>query len=171
MASIDKINVNGDLYDIDLPTTATPSIASLTVGGSATLNGEVTIGGELSTAAGVTISKDLTVNGNLTVSGTSTLASVNCSALTCSGEGSIRYVTSQSLTATSVSANSMGVSGNLIVRGSSTFGGTKCSSLICPTLKASSSAGSLTVPTTSGTLARLQDFEPISEADINLLFI
>ena len=33
MAKIDKINVGGTTYDINLPTTATPSISGLTVDG------------------------------------------------------------------------------------------------------------------------------------------
>ena len=98
MASkIDKINVNGTSYDIDLPSTATPSITGLTVT-TLTVGGDTTITGELSTEASVTISKDLTVTGNLTVSGTSTLASVNCTALTCSGQVAARSVTTQTLT-------------------------------------------------------------------------
>ena len=146
MASINKIDVNGALYDIDLPSTATPSIASLTV------NGDTTIGGILSTAAGVTISKDLTVGGNLTGSGTS---GVTCAKISCSGDGSVRYLNSQILTATSVSAMS----------------------ILCPRLKANSSAGSLMVPTTSGTLALTSDiptvptFSAITSNEINLMFI
>ena len=37
---IDKINVGGTVYDINLPTTATPSIASLTISENLTLNGQ-----------------------------------------------------------------------------------------------------------------------------------
>ena len=73
MASkIDKINVNGTSYDIDLPSTATPSITSLTV------------------------------TGNLTVSGTSDLADINCTGLTCSGQVTSTSVTAETLTATNV---------------------------------------------------------------------
>lgn len=52
MAKIDKINVGGTVYDINLPTTATPSISSLTI------------------------------SGNLTVEGTSNLSVINCKSLT-----------------------------------------------------------------------------------------
>lgn len=68
MASINKINVNGASYDIDLPSTATPSITSLTV------------------------------TGNLTVTGTSDLADINCTGLTCSGQVAARSITTQTLT-------------------------------------------------------------------------
>ena len=54
MAKIDKIQVGTTSYDINLPTTATPSITSLTV------------------------------TGNLTVSGTSNLSVVSCISLSCS---------------------------------------------------------------------------------------
>ena len=120
-----------------------PSTAALTVS-TLTVNGEATITGELSTSAGVTISKDLTVGGNLTVTESS----------------SIRYINSETLTVQ-----------NAVVRLELKARSISSSGIICPELKASKSAGSLTVPTTSGTLARLQDFEPISETDINLLFI
>lgn len=71
MASkIDKVNVNGTSYDIDLPSTATPSITSLTV------------------------------TENLTVSGTSDLADINCTGLTCSGQATITSVNADTLTAT-----------------------------------------------------------------------
>lgn len=70
MASkIDKINVNGTSYDIDLPLTATPSITGLTV------------------------------TGNLTVSGTSDLADINCTGLTCSGQVTSTSVNVETLTA------------------------------------------------------------------------
>ena len=62
MASIDKISVNGTPYTINLPTTATPSIAGLTVS-TLTVGGDAAVGGILSTAAAATISKELTVGG------------------------------------------------------------------------------------------------------------
>ena len=155
MASIDKINVNGALYYIDLPTTATPSIASLTVTGNATINGDTTIGGILSTADGATISKDLTVGGN-----------VGCATLNCSGAATIRSINSQTLTVN-----------NMSVRQELTANTFYCSGIVCPALKATPDAGNLTVPTTSGTLARLQDipsvptFSAITSNEINLMFI
>lgn len=151
---IDTIQVGDVQYEITLPSTATPSIASLTV------NGDTTIEGILSTAASATISKELTVGGDLTVSGTSVLASVSCTALSCSQSASIRYINSETLTVQ-----------NAIVRLGLAARSISCSGIICPTLNASINAGTLTVPVTSGTLARLEDFEPISETDINLLFI
>ena len=39
MAKIDKIQVGTDSYDINLPTTATPEISSLTVTGNLTVSG------------------------------------------------------------------------------------------------------------------------------------
>lgn len=54
---IDKINVGGADYEINLPTTATPSIASLTITGNLTvngtsnLNGDVTVSGDITAAA------------------------------------------------------------------------------------------------------------------------
>lgn len=130
---IDKINVGGANYEINLPTTATPSITSLTVGG------------------------------NLTVSGTSVLASVSCTAFSCSESASIRYINSETLTVQ-----------NATVRIGLMARSVSCSGFICPTLQATLTAGSLTVPTTSGTLALTSDiptFSAITVSEINMLFI
>ena len=56
MAKIDKINVGGTVYDINLPTTATPSISSLTITGNLTVNGTANLDNvnSLMTRAGTT---------------------------------------------------------------------------------------------------------------------
>lgn len=70
MASIDKIDVGGTTYNINLPSTATPSITGLTAQ-TLTVTGDATIEGTLSTAAAATISKELTVGGSLQVNANS----------------------------------------------------------------------------------------------------
>lgn len=98
MASIDKIRVNGASYNINLPTTATPSIASLTVSGGATITGE------LSTAGDTTLSKNLTVGRDTTISGSLSAATATVSQYLSVGE-------------------SAAVSKNLTVGGSTTISG------------------------------------------------
>ena len=44
MAKIDKINVGGTEYEINLPTTATPSIASLNISGNLNVDGTSNLG-------------------------------------------------------------------------------------------------------------------------------
>ena len=44
MAKIDKIQVGTDSYDINLPTTATPSIASLNISGNLNVDGTSNLG-------------------------------------------------------------------------------------------------------------------------------
>lgn len=56
MAKIDKINVGGSVYDINLPTTATPSISSLTITGNLDVDGTANLANvnSLMTRAGTT---------------------------------------------------------------------------------------------------------------------
>ena len=83
MASIDKIKVNGTSYNINLPTTATPSITgltvtTLTVNGTATVSslmaasalilGNAAVSGTLNATGDTTLSKDLTVGGSAVIS-------------------------------------------------------------------------------------------------------
>lgn len=89
MANIDKIRVNGTSYNINLPTTATPSIASLTV------------------------------TGDLTVSGTANLADINCAGLTCSGQVTTRSAKVSTLTAAIANISSTLLVGDGIVGASS----------------------------------------------------
>lgn len=58
MAKIDKINVGGADYEINLPTTATPSIASLTITGNLTVEGTSSLKGD------ITVSGDITADAN-----------------------------------------------------------------------------------------------------------
>lgn len=56
---IDKINVGGADYEINLPTTATPSIASLNISGNLTVNGTSNLNGD------VTATGDITAESNI----------------------------------------------------------------------------------------------------------
>ena len=51
---IDKINVGGADYEINLPTTATPSIASLTITGNLTVNGTSNLNGDVTATGDIT---------------------------------------------------------------------------------------------------------------------
>ena len=161
---ISQITVGNQTYPINLPLEATPSITSLTISGDLTVSDTSDLNivncASLNCSAGTGTFSHVGSK-TLTVTGTSDLNTVNCTGITCSaGTGTFNHVSSKTLGADSATLREDLTTAYLSIRSDSLTGvGIDCSdaSIICPTLKASSSAGNLTVPTTSGTLALTSD--------------